>query len=411
MNEMNDRSFLFAGGGTGGHIFPGLAIAEELAALAPDARSIFLCSLRDIDSRILTASAHPFVVIPAQPFRLRPIAAARLIWNWGQCVRTSRAVIRTERDAGRASTVVAMGGFVAPAVVQAARAERTPVTLVQLDASPGLANRWIAHRTDDVFTTYPKRPVCAPHATAGDPPSGWKPIPPIVRRQAVAQQPPAECHRLLALRDDRPTLVILGGSQGAGTINDAMIELARTTPRELAPWQIVHQAGGAHAPAGPHGSASAVERLREAYERAKVTARVEPFFDEIGIVWGAADLVIARAGAGTVAEAWANATPTLFLPYPFHRDGHQRLNAGPIIAAGGGELLTDHADAVSTSNEISRALHGLLPGGARLARMRAALQSLGPANGAAVIAAHLLSRELPSRPAPRRGHSHAPDSG
>src|SRR5688572_13743999 len=130
-------TFIFAGGGTGGHLFPGLAIAEALeagaggAGGAPHRRSaLFLCSSRPLDARILSAADQPFQALPARPFSIRPRGLVRFLSAWAPTVRQTRAAIGAARADGRAVHLVAMGGFVAAPAVQAARVERVPITLV-----------------------------------------------------------------------------------------------------------------------------------------------------------------------------------------------------------------------------------------------------------------------------------------
>ncbi len=364
---MTARTFLFAGGGTGGHLFPGIAIAEEIAKRDPNAEFIFLCSTRSIDAEILTSANREFVTQPAQPFGVKPRRLMRFLASWGPSVRATRRLIREKRNNGRNVHVVAMGGFVAPPAAQAARAARAPLTMFNLDATPGLANQWMAKRSSRVLTTYTI--------------PAWKQatrIPPIVRAGALPPGDAGMCRAVFGLDPEMATLVVMGGSQGAGTINDAMAELAMQEPELLRRWQIIHQCG-----------AGRDESLAEVYSAAGVRAVVRPFIDEVGAAWGAADLAIARAGAGTVAEAWASGTPAIFLPYPYHRDSHQAANAMPLVDRASAVIVKDAIDAGVNAERLSETLQGMLAPG-RLQSMRSAMQSLGPADGANVAAGLLL---------------------
>ncbi|HBS29563.1 MAG TPA: hypothetical protein DEB06_08965 [Phycisphaerales bacterium] len=361
-------TLLFAGGGTGGHLFPALAIAHELRALDPGARCVFVCSRRPIDARILSAAAEPFTPIPAQPFGLRPRVLARFVWNWGASVRASRTILRQERARAPAA-VVSMGGFAAAPVVQAARAEGLPVALINLDAVPGKANRWIARHARLLLSA----------ADAPSVPASWARLRPIVRASASPNADASECRRRLGLDPGRPTLLITGGSQGATTINRAVIEVFRRDPGPFTGWQALHQCGDADR-----------DDLSRAYEAARIPARVVPFIERMGDAWGAADLAIGRAGAGTVGEVWASSVPCVFLPYPFHTDGHQARNARPLVDAGGAILCRDSVDPARTADDLAPALAPLLTDPNRRARMRASLRALGPADGAADAARRLL---------------------
>jgi UDP-N-acetylglucosamine--N-acetylmuramyl-(pentapeptide) pyrophosphoryl-undecaprenol N-acetylglucosamine transferase len=381
------RTFIFAGGGTGGHLFPGLAIAQAIAGArgsggtgVPSLHThcLFLCSTRPLDSRILAAEGADFRTLPAQPPGLHPRRLARFLANWGSSVRLARQVIREHKARGPVH-LVAMGGFVAAPAVQAARVERIPITLINLDAVPGRANRWIARHARrsaraggaGVLTA---APVSAPYAR------DWKPIPPIIRREAVASRPAAECRHALGLDPARPTLMVTGGSQGARSVDDFMAAFARNHAAALGRWQVIHQCG-----------ADGEEPLRGVYASLGIPALVQPFVSRMADWWGAADLAVSRAGAGSVAEVWANRVPTLFLPYPFHRDQHQRSNAQPLVDAGGAAIATDLVDPARNLETAGPVLRALASDPTRRAAMRAALLRLGPADGADRAAMALLS--------------------
>lgn len=372
------RVFLFAGGGTGGHIYPALAIAEHLLELDPASRVRVLCSTREIDARILGEEllggrAVEFTRIDARAFGASPRVLWRLLTGWGASVRAARAAIRA---AGSGAHVVAMGGFVAAPAAQAARAERVPLTLVNLDATPGKANRWIAGRAGRVFTA-----ATIDNATGPLPGGAWVLVPPIVRRAAMAPADTGECRRRLGLDPARPTLLVTGASLGARSINLGMTRYAaqKGTPLVRDGWQVVHQTGK-----------EGVDEVREAYRAAGVRARVEAHFKEMGLAWGAADCAVSRAGAGSVAEAWANRVPTLFMPYPYHKDQHQRVNATPLVEAKGAMLMDDAIDPEANARALGVALPHLMERETREA-MRAALGALGPCDGAERVARALLA--------------------
>jgi UDP-N-acetylglucosamine--N-acetylmuramyl-(pentapeptide) pyrophosphoryl-undecaprenol N-acetylglucosamine transferase len=366
MTASAPRAYLFAGGGTGGHIFPGLAIAEQLRALGP-ARCLFLCSDRPLDARILAREHAHYRVVPAKPFGVRPRALLRFLRSWAPAVRAARRAIGERLRAGEEVRVVAMGGFVAAPVVQAARAEGVPVLLVNMDAVPGKANRWIARHAARVVTSAP---------VEGE---TWERIPPIVRAAATATGDAAACRAALGLDPRRATLLVTGASQGARSINTLLIELVRAQPAAFDGWQMIHQTG-----------ANEDEAVRRAYEAAGIPADVRPFFEGMGTAWGAADLAVSRAGAGSVAEAWANGVPTLFLPYPYHKDQHQRANARPLETAGAAIITDDLIDPARNATGAGRVLIDLLRSTERRDAMRRALAALGPADGAARVAAILM---------------------
>lgn len=369
---MSAAGVVFAGGGTGGHLFPAVAVLERLRERTPDTRALFLCSTRQIDARILRAQGVPFEPIPAAPLSTRPLGLARFLRSWGGALRAAREAIRRMQAecGGGPVRVLATGGFVAAPVVQAARVERLPILLLNQDAPPGKANRWIARHAAKVFTV----------AEVGRP--GWERIPPVVRREAIAPGDRAECRRQLGLDPARPVLFVTGASQGSRSVNEFLASFVRAEAELLRRegWQVVHQTGSQdNAP------------WQAAYREAGVPAIVEQFFDAMGLAWGACDCAVSRAGAGSVAEAWANRVPTLFLPYPYHRDQHQRQNAEPLARAGGATIETDHIAAPANMEHAAPALLALLRDPPRRDAMRAALAALGPVDGADRLAQALLA--------------------
>jgi len=369
MSESRPRVFVFAGGGTGGHIFPALAIHEQLSLMGPT-RSVFLCSDRPLDAKILGREHAHFRSIPAKPFGMRPRALVRFLRSWGPSVRASSMLIRDRRRAGEEVHIVAMGGFVAAPVVRAAANLDAPVTLINMDAVPGKANRWVAKRAQQVITSTP---------VEGE---SWVQVPPIVRIAAKSAKDAPACRTALDLDANRHTLLVTGASQGARSINAMLMHLAQHQPAIFEDWQIIHQTG-----AGEDAT------VREIYAAAGIPAVVKPFFERMGEAWGAADLAVSRAGAGSVAEAWANAVPTLFMPYPFHKDQHQRFNALPLEQAGAAIIADDRIDPAANATGAGQALAELLTEDNRRATLRAGLKSLGSADGARRIAELLLASD------------------
>lgn len=366
-------TFLFAGGGTGGHLYPGLAIAEQFASVAgSDAAAHFICSTRPLDAEILKAETAAFTPIDAAPFGMSPGRLLKFLPAWGKSVKQASAIIRDA--SGRGSVhLVAMGGFVAAPAVQAARKLNVPVTLVNLDATPGLANNWIAKRAQRVLTALPV------------PGKNWTVAGPIVRRDALPPADAASCRRQLGLDPLKPTLLVTGASQGASSINQAMVKLVTDRPAHLAGWQVLHQTGNRD-----------TDEVRKAYDRADIPAVVEPFVRQMGVWWGAADAAISRSGAGSVAEVWASRVPTIFMPYPYHKDQHQKANAMPLVEAGGAILLEDRIDAGANAAPLATTLVGFIRNPSRLLAMRASFEKLGPADGAARVAAALMGVERPT---------------
>jgi len=240
---------------------------------------------------------------------------------------------------------------------------------------PGKANAWIKHSADLAFTTH----------DIGDP--TWQRVAPIVRASAIAppgSPNPSAARERLGLDANTKTLFITGGSLGARTINEFVLALLESQREAFNGWQIIHQHGDTDLP------------IADRYERADIRAVCAPFFDAMGDCWGAADLAFARAGAGTVSEAWANRTPCLFMPYPFHKDEHQRKNAEPLINAGAARIAIDRITPDANLGSAGPILTALLTSTVELANLQTGAESLPPADGARFIASAIVKTLFPS---------------
>ncbi|MEX2672327.1 MAG: UDP-N-acetylglucosamine--N-acetylmuramyl-(pentapeptide) pyrophosphoryl-undecaprenol N-acetylglucosamine transferase [Phycisphaeraceae bacterium] len=354
---------LFAGGGTGGHLFPAIAVAQRL----PDTLTAhFACSNRAIDRRILDEANVPFTPLTVRPLPTRPWHAPTFAWQYLQSIRTALRLI----DQHDVRAVISMGGFVSAPAVEAARRRNIPVLLVNLDAVPGVANRYLVRRCEHVFSVHPSPKL----------PPRTQPIAMPLRRESVADLDAAECRAAFGFAPDRPVLLVTGASQGAESINRLMVQLLeRAAFRDaFADWSILHLAGHERD-----------ESLRDVYLAAGMHARVLAFTHQMGLAWGAAELAISRAGANSVAEVAANAVPAIFLPYPYHKDQHQKHNAAELVEAGGAITVDDAIDPATNADHLLPLLMELASDAARLGKMRDALRALAPADGAAQLVEHL----------------------
>ncbi len=385
-------TILFAGGGTGGHIFPNLAIIERLVERGVGINPYLLVSQRPLDARMVAGSGLPYMSLAAQPFGGRPASLWRFWRGYRRSLRQVRALIRQSG----ARALIATGGFVSAPAIAAARRAGIPSALVNLDAVPGRANRAMAGRALARFTVYP-HPALAGAMAIGLP----------LRQSALGVVQPDEARVQLGLHPDRPTLLVTAGSQGAESINALTLALCRNERARavMRQWQIVHLAG-----------LKQRDELEAAYEQAGLQARVYAFLDRMGLAWTAASLAISRAGAGSVAEAWANCVPTIFLPYPYHKDEHQRHNAAPMVATGGAMLLPDHVEPAANVEQILDPLLELMADKPRRHIMSAALAAHDPGDGAAAVAQWAVDalgwrrgRSFDRQPQPRPRRQRNPD--
>lgn len=360
---------LLAGGGTGGHISPGLAIAERIRSIHPGARPVFACSARPIDAAMLTEAGAEFSPIRAEPFSTDPRRFVRFLLGLTRGRADARALIASTKP----RWVVSLGGFVTPVVAREARRAGVPVLLVNLDATPGRANRLVARRATRTVSAVavPNIPNFA-EAVIGMP----------IRRIAIAPASKELCRAELGLDPNIPVLLITGASQGAQSLNELAVLLARVHSARFADWQVLHLCGG--------NPAGGVARYERAWRESGVRAAVVPFMHRIGIAWGAADLALSRAGASSVAEAQANQVPTVFAPYPYHKDLHQRENARPLMDVGAAAMELDAIDPEKNANGLGARVLALMASGKDRYAMRKALQSMAPPDSAEQIAEFLL---------------------
>lgn len=397
---MQTVQFIFAGGGSGGHIFPGLAISEALVAATPagqQAAMTFVISQRPLDQRILADANHVLqgaggtggagrtlrvVTSPAQVLKIAPagLGVLKFVSGFFKARAEARSMLREAQKAGPV-IVLALGGFVAAPVVAAARSLKIPVIMVNLDAVPGKANRLIARRAQAVYSA-----AAVPAALRTGP--AWTMIPPIVRTQVSRSLTRAQAKTALNLDPARPVLMITGGSQGLRTLNEFVLAFAQNSQGQIlhtGQWHILHQTGR-----------NLDESARARYAQAGLSATVLPFTADMGLWWAAADFAVCTAGAGTIAEIWTNGVPAMVMPYPFHKDQHQKHNAQPLLDQGATILATDHIDAQANLAAHGATLQHLLTDGGQREQLHVNLEKLGPADGAQRVAKALWDRILGS---------------
>jgi UDP-N-acetylglucosamine--N-acetylmuramyl-(pentapeptide) pyrophosphoryl-undecaprenol N-acetylglucosamine transferase len=354
---MSGSSILLAGGGTGGHVFPLLAVADALRALDPELECVFVGTERGIETR----------VVPKRGYRLElfdvvPLRGAGLRGLFAGTARAARAVVAgrvlVRKLAPRA--VVSIGGYAAGPVSLAASLVRIPLALIEPNSVMGLANRLLAPLVSRAYTAF-----------AG--------AERHFRRSAVLRTGvPIQkgfSPRPYQVTPGSASLLVLGGSQGAVALNE-------TVPRALARIRgdvsIVHQTGPAHE--------SAVERR---YRELGVgdRARVISFIDDMPDAIGRATLVIGRAGASSLAEIAAIGRPSVLIPFPYAAGDHQRHNALALEDAGAALCVPQER---ATAGRLAELVSGLLHDSFRLKTMAVAAAALGRPKAALHVAEDLL---------------------
>ncbi|MFL6137644.1 MAG: undecaprenyldiphospho-muramoylpentapeptide beta-N-acetylglucosaminyltransferase [Frankiaceae bacterium] len=311
-----------AGGGTAGHVNPALAVADALRRADGAIGVTMLGTATGLEAELVPARGYELAEIPRVPLprRLTP-ALAVLPLRVVEAVRAAGAAL----DRVKADVVVGFGGYVALPAYLAARRRGTPIVVHEANARPGLANRVGARFATHVAVSFPGTRL--PHARYVG----------IPLRRAVADldraAQRAHARATFGLHPDRPTLLVTGGSQGARRINEAAVAAAPALA--AAGVQVLHHAGRDHA-AGVEQSLGGAHRP----EPGAPPYVVLPYIERMELAYAAADLAVCRAGAMTCAELAAVGLPAAYVPLA-HGNGEQRLNAQPVVAAGGGLLIPD----------------------------------------------------------------------
>lgn len=361
------RRILLAGGGTGGHVFPALAVARELLKRG-DVEVRLVGRESGVESKWAAEAGVSFSGIPARgmPFALSPRMVPFL-------AALARGFAASRRILGsfRPEVVFATGGYVSVPVALAARLRGVPLYLLEPNVLPGRAACLLARLARVTFLGFAETAKHLPRR-ARTVHTG------VPVREEILRQDRAEARRALGLSPDAVVLLLLGGSQGSRTLNQAMADLVRFLAEGDRPVQVLFMTGWTEF------------RERAAQlEGCPLKLVLRPFFSDIHRAYAAADLLIARAGALTCAEACARGLPSVLVPYP-HAGGHQEANARALERAGAAKVLSER-DAVE--GRLVPGVLSLLNDPGLLAAMADSARSLGREDAAAVVASRLLARE------------------
>jgi UDP-N-acetylglucosamine--N-acetylmuramyl-(pentapeptide) pyrophosphoryl-undecaprenol N-acetylglucosamine transferase len=360
---MRTHLYIFAGGGTGGHLYPGLAVAKELAQRDPEGRILFVCSHREIDQQILRDTGYAVATLPVTPFRRSVRGGVSFLVNYLRSRRQSRRMLNNLHPAA----VLGLGGFASAPLTLAGAKMGLRTGLLNPDAVPGKANRMLSKHVECIFTQFEMTrdrfrrvdrekvlPVGCP--IRSDLPNGDR----------------DEAMRYFDLSPSRRTLLVFGASLGAASINEALDQLQPMLAEHGQGWQVLQITGR-----GKAGLADSDQPLR---------TRARDYCDRMDLAYAAADLAICRAGAVTVAELAATGTPAILLPYPYHKDDHQRLNAEALRHAGGAVVCEDHKAPRANAEALMGHLKSILTDEAALAAMASGAASLAGPDAAAQVA-------------------------
>ncbi|MDY6905293.1 MAG: undecaprenyldiphospho-muramoylpentapeptide beta-N-acetylglucosaminyltransferase [Thermodesulfobacteriota bacterium] len=312
---------IITGGGTGGHLFPGIAIAQCFREQWPDVRVLFVSAGTPIEKQIIPSLGFDFERIASEGIKGRSLtsrirAMAKLMLGVGTAVRILMKF--------KPAIVVGMGGYSSAPMVLCAWIFGIRIVLHEQNAQPGITNRMLARFADCVFVSYEgakDRLYARKIRTTGNP----------LRREIInaideAWQVGKERDQK---NDGRFRVFVIGGSQGAHSLNKTVIDAAAKVSIK-GTLSVVHQTGRTDE-----------AMVRQAYERTGIDATVKPFFDDMAVQYRDADLIICRAGATTVAEIACVGKPAVFVPFPHAADNHQAYNARELVEAGAAEMIAE----------------------------------------------------------------------
>ena len=342
---------IFAGGGTGGHLFPGLAVAREFQQRDSMTEILFVGTERGIEARVLPREGFRLETIPVKGLRGRGMRGF-VDALWGIPAGLFRSLRIIERF--RPDFIIGLGGYASGPLLLAGKLRRLRCAIMEQNLRPGFTNRFLARFVDRVFTSYRES---APHFSSGQiletgNPVRWRQLPEVQR-------------------SDKFVLLVFGGSAGAHHINLAVVDAMKKLSDLADRLQVIHQTG--------HADFAAI---KEVYESLPFDAEVLPFIEKMDEAYARADLVLCRAGATTLAELTAFGKAAILVPFPYAIYDHQRWNAQALQDGGAAEMILDQ----EISGELlAGRIRSYILDPSRLERMAAAARAMGRPEAAARI--------------------------
>jgi UDP-N-acetylglucosamine--N-acetylmuramyl-(pentapeptide) pyrophosphoryl-undecaprenol N-acetylglucosamine transferase len=343
---------ILAGGGTGGHVIPALAIAQQLKN-DYGAEVLFIGTSRGMENRLVPAAGFELRLVEVGALN-RVSLATRLktLFALPRAVWQARRILREFR----ADVVIGVGGYASGPAMMAAILRRTPTIAFEPNVVPGFANRAIARWVSQAAVQFEE--------------TGR-----YFKKFKVTGVPVRPAFFEIGGQrtgDPRPTLLVFGGSQGAHAINEAVVHALPMLREKLPELRIIHQTGERD-----------LAETQSAYQHAGVDAEVAAFIQDMPGYFARTDLVVCRSGASTVGEMAAAGKPAIFVPFPRAADDHQKVNAQAMERAGGAVLLEE---AQLTGTKLAEAVNGLFNDPAKLRQMGAAARTLGHPRAAEDVA-------------------------
>jgi UDP-N-acetylglucosamine--N-acetylmuramyl-(pentapeptide) pyrophosphoryl-undecaprenol N-acetylglucosamine transferase len=388
---------LFAGGGSASHLFPGMAVSSHLRRRTPNIQITFSGSGAARERHLVRSAGYHYTMIPTHPTPRNPLEAVRFVTDNTAGYFAARWMLREQRI----SLVVGLGGSTSVAVVRAASARGIPIVLLEQNAVPGRTTRWLSRAASMVCAAFeevrPHLHVQAPVSVTGNPVRmnfeelyfqrhGRSASPRIAAPAAVDhRQPtgdPATVRSSVAAapRQQR-RMIILGGSGGARSLNEAMPLAIKRLGDRLAGWQIVHQSGEGQ-----------LQETESRYVQHGIQSLVVTNVDDIASVMFASDLVVCRAGGSLLAELSLAGVPAVLVPFPQAADNHQMANAKVYAAAGACRVIDETQQSGALDAALARELEPLVADHHLRTEMGRNMTRLARPEASAQVAAVLLDQ-------------------
>jgi len=342
---------IFAGGGTGGHLFPGLAVAREFQRRDPRVEILFVGTEQGIEFRVLPKEGFKLETLTVKGMKGRGLhGLVDALYGVPASLLRSLAIIGKFRP----DCIIGLGGYASGPFLLAAKLKRIPCAIMEQNLRPGFTNKLLARWVGRVFTAYPESATFMTGARVVDTgnPVRWQKLPEVAK-------------------PNKFSLLVCGGSGGARRINFAVVDALKELTDLRSELCIVHQTG--------HADFSAI---KEAYAALPFDAAVTPFIDKMDEAYARADLVICRAGAMTVAELTVFGKAAILVPFPYAIYDHQRGNAQALRQRGAAEMILDQE---LTGQLLAQRIRHYFLDRAQLERMAAAARALGRPDAAARI--------------------------
>ena len=360
-SKKRSKKLLIAAGGTGGHLFPGIAIADEIAAIDATLSIAFAGTARGLEATICPKRGMRLILMKSSSIKDRRGLSRLMAWiRLPLSLVSAIGILLRERPAA----IVCIGGYAAGPLAIAAFLLCIPFVIVEPNAVAGFTNRMIGRFCKRAFIQFEEAEKYFPKGKSilsGNP----------VRKEVAALAAESEPH------GEKLTIFAFGGSQGARRINQAMVDAIRMMNGAATKISVIHQTGISDDPAA----------IEANYRAAGVEANVFPFTDRIWECYAKADLVVARSGATTCAELMMLAKPSILVPYPFAADDHQSANAKGVERKGGAMVISD---AELNGEKLARALSDFIASPTKLDQMRQSLLAGVKKNAAKLVAQELI---------------------